>query len=181
MNHDESRSQDNGGQGTTLLGAPSRRGPMNVFPLWKNILVATVCLLGALFAAPNIFQPDPAVQIRSLDADASIGAAQKARVLAVLDKAGVAVIGVDEDDGSLLVRLQDEAAQLGARSLIADTLNDNVRRICGRVSASANDASVAARSRWQTHVAGIGFVRWRSLSAPGQYAGLYCWRGRQQR
>ena len=127
MNHDESRPQDNGGQGTTLLGAPSRRGPMNVFPLWKNILVATVCLLGALFAAPNVFQPDPAVQIRSLDADASIGAAQKSRVLAALDEAGVTVIGVDEDDGSLLVRLQDEDAQLGARSLISDTLNDNVR------------------------------------------------------
>ena len=125
MNHDESRPQDNGGQGTTLLGTPSRRGPMNVFPLWKNILVATVCLLGALFAAPNVFQPDPAVQIRSLDADASLGAAQKSRVLAALDKAGVTVIGADEDDGSLLVRLQDEDAQLGARSLIADTLNDN--------------------------------------------------------
>mgnify|MGYP001165395015 FL=1 len=125
MNHDESRSQDNGGQGSTLLGAPSRRGPMNVFPLWKNILVVTICLLGALFAAPNIFQPDPAVQIRSLDADGGISAAQKARVLAVLDKAGVAVIGIDEDDGSLLVRLQDEAAQLGARSLIANTLNRN--------------------------------------------------------
>ena len=125
MNHDESRPQDNDGQGTTLLGAPSRRGPINVFPLWKNILVATVCLLGALFAAPNVFQPDPAVQIRSLDSDASIGAAQKSRVLAALDKAGVTVIGADEDDGSLLVRLQDEDAQLGARSLIAATLNDN--------------------------------------------------------
>ena len=92
---------------------------------------------------PNVFQPDPAVQIRSLDADASIGAAQSPRVLTALDEAGVTVIGVDEDDGSLLVRLQDKDAQLGARSLISDTLKDNVREFVVALAQAPTTPKVA--------------------------------------
>ena len=125
MNHDESRSQDNGGQGSTLLGAPSRRGPMNVFPLWKNILVPNRMPTWSTLCGPEHF---PARSCRS-DSLSRRGCKYQCSAegsgLAVLDKAGVAVIGIDEDDGSLLVRLQDEAAQLGARSLIANTLNRN--------------------------------------------------------
>ena len=79
-NDDVRKSQNAGESGATLLGAPSRRGPMNVFPAWKYTLIGLICLLGAIYAAPNVFQPDPAVQIRSLDSDEAVGAAQRAQV-----------------------------------------------------------------------------------------------------
>ena len=123
MTNDDTRSQSGGGSGGTLLGAPSRRGPMNVFPLWKYMLIAVVCLLGLIYAAPNVFQPDAAVQVRALDGERGIGAAQRAKVTTALDAAGIQVSAIDQQDNSLLVRLLDEDAQLTARALIADTLN----------------------------------------------------------
>ena len=123
MTNDDTRSQSDGGSGGTLLGAPSRRGPMNVFPLWKYMLIAVVCSLGLIYAAPNVFQPDPAVQVRALDGERGIGAAQRAKVTTALDAAGIQVSAIDQQDNSLLVRLLDEDAQLTARALIADTLN----------------------------------------------------------
>ena len=123
MTNDDTRSQSGGGSGGTLLGAPSRRGPMNVFPLWKYMLIAVVCLLGLIYAAPNVFQPDAAVQVRALDGERGIGAAQRAKVTTALDAAGIQVSAIDQQDNSLLVRLLDEDVQLTARALIADTLN----------------------------------------------------------
>jgi len=36
---------------------------LNKFPLWKNLLVLFVILLGAVYSAPNLYPDDPAVQI----------------------------------------------------------------------------------------------------------------------
>jgi preprotein translocase subunit SecD len=36
---------------------------LNKYPLWKNLLVVLIVLGGALFALPNLFAPDPALQI----------------------------------------------------------------------------------------------------------------------
>ena len=96
-NDDETRSQNDGEAGGTLLGAPSRRGPMNVFPFWKYMLIGVICLLGTIYAAPNVFQPDPAVQIRALDSDDSVGVAQRAQVTAALSDANIGVIAIEED------------------------------------------------------------------------------------
>ena len=35
----------------------------NRFPLWKNVLIVLTLLLGILYALPNLFGEDPAVQI----------------------------------------------------------------------------------------------------------------------
>ena len=40
---------------------------MNRYPLWVNLLVALVILGGVLFALPNIFGDDPALQITRED------------------------------------------------------------------------------------------------------------------
>ena len=122
-NDDVRKSQNDGESGATLLGAPSRRGPINVFPAWKYTLIGLICLLGAIYAAPNVFQPDPAVQIRSLDSDEAVGAAQRAQVAAALSEANMGVKAIKDEGSSLLIRLANESDQLGARALIADALN----------------------------------------------------------
>jgi len=35
----------------------------NKYPLWKNLLILFVVLLGAIYSAPNLYPDDPAVQI----------------------------------------------------------------------------------------------------------------------
>ena len=34
---------------------------MNQFAWWKNLLIVLVCVIGALYALPNVFGEDPAV------------------------------------------------------------------------------------------------------------------------
>ena len=123
MRNDETNSQGTGEPGSTLLGAPSRRGPMNVFPAWKYTLIAFVCALGLIYAAPNVFQPDAAVQVRALDGDSPVGAADQAQITSALAQAGIDVIGLEDDGSSLIVRLAQEGEQLSARELIAETVN----------------------------------------------------------
>ena len=123
MRNDETNSQGTGEPGSTLLGAPSRRGPMNVFPAWKYTLIALVCALGLIYAAPNVFQPDAAVQVRALDGDSAVGAADRAQITSALAQADIDVIGLEDDGNSLIVRLAQEGAQLSARELIAETVN----------------------------------------------------------
>ena len=42
---------------------------MQPYPLWKTILLVVVTLLGALYALPNIYGEDPAVQINTTSGD----------------------------------------------------------------------------------------------------------------
>ena len=35
----------------------------NKFPLWKNLLVLLVISFGFIYAAPNLYPPDPAIQL----------------------------------------------------------------------------------------------------------------------
>ena len=96
---------------------------MNVFPAWKYTLIALVCALGLIYAAPNVFQPDAAVQVRALDGDSAVGAADRAQITSALAQADIDVIGLEDDGNSLIVRLAQEGAQLSARELIAETVN----------------------------------------------------------
>ena len=36
---------------------------LNKYPLWKYLLVLAVLLIGFMYAAPNLYAPDPALQI----------------------------------------------------------------------------------------------------------------------
>lgn len=36
---------------------------LNKYPLWKNILIALVIIVGAIYALPNLFGEDPAIQV----------------------------------------------------------------------------------------------------------------------
>ena len=35
----------------------------NRYPLWKNLLILIVVLCGFYYAAPNLYAPDPALQL----------------------------------------------------------------------------------------------------------------------
>jgi preprotein translocase subunit SecD len=91
------------------------------FARWKYILVAAVCLLGLLFALPNFFGTDPALQVARknhlpMDDYARQGIEQ------TLGQRGAAFLGSYLDDGKLLLRFGSVADQLKARDAVAETL-----------------------------------------------------------
>ncbi len=91
---------------------------MNKYPLWKNLLIITVVLLGLYYAAPNLYPPDPAVQISSQSPEVVIGERDIKRAERALEQGGVDYKSVEIGDENLIVRLPDAETQLEARRVL---------------------------------------------------------------
>ncbi|MFI0459533.1 MAG: SecDF P1 head subdomain-containing protein, partial [Candidatus Thiodiazotropha endolucinida] len=97
---------------------------MNQYPLWKNLMVLLVVLLGGLFALPNLFDQDPSMEI-SAQRDAVIDQTTESRVQQALDKVGITAKGMAQKNGKLLVRFLSSEDQLKAMDQIAAELGEN--------------------------------------------------------
>ncbi|MEW8104011.1 MAG: protein translocase subunit SecD [Candidatus Thiodiazotropha endolucinida] len=97
---------------------------MNQYPLWKNLMVLLVVLLGGLFALPNLFDQDPSMEI-SAQRDAVIDQTTESRVQQALGKVGITAKGMAQKNGKLLVRFLSSEDQLKAMDQIAAELGEN--------------------------------------------------------
>ena len=72
---------------------------LNKYPLWKYLLVLGVVCLGLLYAAPNLYTPDPALQITGESSAQVIDEATLRRATDALEEAGIDHFGeeIDED------------------------------------------------------------------------------------
>ncbi len=101
---------------------------MNQYPLWKYLLIGAVIFICALYALPNLFGEDPAVQISPAYArDIKIDETVQNTVETTLEEANIPFIpiNVDRDRTSkqLLVRFKDTDTQFKAYSLLRDALS----------------------------------------------------------
>jgi preprotein translocase subunit SecD len=71
----------------------------NKFPLWKNITILLVVTFGFVFAAPNLYPPDPAIQLSGQSGAMQIDAAVLQKVEQSLDEAGIAHFAGESDSG----------------------------------------------------------------------------------
>ena len=94
------------------------------FPRWKYVVILIVLALSALYALPNIYQKDPAVQITA-NRGGQVDDALRTRVLADLKQAGINTIGADKEGESLIVRLPDLQAQAAASARLRDSVGEN--------------------------------------------------------
>ncbi|WP_177418178.1 protein translocase subunit SecD [endosymbiont of Lamellibrachia barhami] len=94
---------------------------MNQYPLWKNLLVVIVVLVGAFFALPNIYDQDPSMEI-SGTRRATVDDTTMARITQAMEKAGVEAKGISSENAKLLVRFLNSEDQLKAKEAIADEL-----------------------------------------------------------
>ncbi|MEQ8262828.1 protein translocase subunit SecD [Pseudohaliea sp.] len=99
---------------------------LNKYPLWKYLLVLGVVCLGLLYAAPNLYTPDPALQITGESSAQVIDEATLRRATDALEEAGIDHFGeeVDADGRNALIRLRDRDAQLRAQARVARALGD---------------------------------------------------------
>ena len=91
--------------------------------LWRVLLLAAVVLSGILFALPNWFGSDPAVQISGRNAEIDTGT--EVAIRGALTEAGVTAVETRDDDGRLLVLFDSEDTQLLAKDAIAGALDPN--------------------------------------------------------
>jgi preprotein translocase subunit SecD len=99
---------------------------LNKYPLWKNLLVVLIVLGGALFALPNLFAPDPALQITGASSGQMIDGDILARAENALEAADIDFFGevVDDNGRNALLRLRERDAQLRAQAVVSRALGD---------------------------------------------------------
>ncbi|HEX2242107.1 MAG TPA: protein translocase subunit SecD, partial [Gammaproteobacteria bacterium] len=96
---------------------------MNHYPWWKNLLILGIVLIAAVYALPNLYPDDPAIQISQTKG--TLGKDIQARVRHVLKNAEITPKGIERAPNQLLIRFQDTEAQLKAKDLISDALGNN--------------------------------------------------------
>ncbi|PJG85439.1 protein translocase subunit SecD [Conservatibacter flavescens] len=97
---------------------------LNRYPLWKNLMVIFVVAIGALYALPNLYGEDPAVQIsgtRGQSADETT----LSQVQQVLTENQLSVKSITLEEGSILARFPNTDIQLLAKDKIAEKLGNN--------------------------------------------------------
>ncbi|MDX1528938.1 MAG: protein translocase subunit SecD, partial [Gammaproteobacteria bacterium] len=94
---------------------------INRYPLWKHLLIVVVLTIGIVFALPNVFGEDPAIQI-SAPRGAEIDAQLENRVRERLIAAKLEPKKIERSDRSLLVRFNDPEKQLNAQDELRNEL-----------------------------------------------------------
>ena len=94
---------------------------MNQYPLWKNLLVVAALAVAVLFALPNVFGEDPALQI-SLDDGSAMQEGGVAVVDAVLSNAAVDSEAPYLDQGRVMVHFPDVETQLATAEVLREKL-----------------------------------------------------------
>jgi len=97
---------------------------LNKYPLWKNLLILVVAALAFVYAAPNLYPPDPAIQVTPARAGAEMSEATLDQVRQALDKAGITYFGEEVNGSTALLRLGSTDSQLPAKSAIQRSLGD---------------------------------------------------------
>jgi preprotein translocase subunit SecD len=96
----------------------------NHFPLWKNLLVLLVFIIGIIYSLPNLYGDDPSVQVSSTQA-ITLGQEQASRIESEIKATGVAVKAFEFKDGRILARFNNTDDQLKIADLLRDSLGSN--------------------------------------------------------
>lgn len=95
---------------------------LNRYPLWKYLLILAVVAFGFVYALPNLYTPDPAVQISGQSSSVEVDQALVERVRGQLNQANIEIKSIELGENNILVRLAQEDAQMNARRQLQDAL-----------------------------------------------------------
>jgi preprotein translocase subunit SecD len=94
---------------------------LNQYSMWKNLLIVFVLLVATVYALPNLYGEDPALQLTSARAG-KLDAGLPATVIGALEDAGLAYKSIESDEYQILVRFQDTETQLKAVDYVKASL-----------------------------------------------------------
>lgn len=99
---------------------------LNTYPWWKNALIALVVAFGIFYASPNLYSPDPAIQISGESSGARIGEAELNQLTTAMDAESIEYFdaSVADKGTSALLRLRDREQQLKAQKVAQRALGD---------------------------------------------------------
>ena len=93
---------------------------LNQYPLWKYIMLVVVLVIGAIYAMPNLYGEDPAVQVSHRTK--SITNEDQLSIEQILKNGNIDFDRLEIIDGRLLARFNDETTQLRGAEHLKNTL-----------------------------------------------------------
>ena len=96
---------------------------LNKYPLWKYLLLGFIVLFTLVYAAPNLYGEDPAVQV-SATRGATVELSTLDKVQDILKQANITPKSTVLENGQILVRLSSSEQQLIARETISAQIGD---------------------------------------------------------
>ena len=97
----------------------------NKYPLWKYVLLLLLIIAGLVYAIPNLYPEDPAIEISAADRDVVVSEQTKTDVIAALQRAELDYKAIELEPDSLLVRFNNTDNQLSGSDILSATLGDN--------------------------------------------------------
>ncbi|EAM5835155.1 protein translocase subunit SecD [Salmonella enterica] len=96
---------------------------LNRYPLWKYIMLVVVIVVGLLYALPNLYGEDPAVQITGVR---GVAASEQTliQVQKTLQEEKIPAKSVALEEGAILARFDTTDTQLRAREALMSVLGD---------------------------------------------------------
>ena len=95
---------------------------MNRYPFWKYLLILFAIGLGFIYATPNLYTPDPAIQISGQSSALVIDDDVLNKVSTALEREGIEFFGGESKETAALIRLKDTEQQLAAKRIAQRTL-----------------------------------------------------------
>ncbi|NNM58193.1 MAG: protein translocase subunit SecD [Legionellales bacterium] len=97
---------------------------MNKYPRWKFGLLLVVLILGIVYAFPNLFGENPAVQI-SPHTGYTVDKAVNQKIVDILTSNKIPYTSISGDNNLLLIRFSNADNQIKANDLIKTAMGDN--------------------------------------------------------
>ncbi|MFN3880204.1 MAG: protein translocase subunit SecD [Nitrincola lacisaponensis] len=98
---------------------------LNRYPLWKNLLIVMVLVIAGIYAAPNLYPEDYAVQISGSRAIHQVDDRVMAQSVSLLEQEGISFKSAELENEAGMIRFDSSDAQLRARAALTRGLGEN--------------------------------------------------------
>jgi preprotein translocase subunit SecD len=95
------------------------------YPAWKYVVILLVLVISTLYALPNLYPDEPAIQITGAKAGSQIDASVLDQAEAALKAANLTSHGDSFDGKTALIRVHTSDEQLKAQDIVRRALGDN--------------------------------------------------------
>lgn len=111
---------------------------MNRYPMWKNILVAAMILIGLIYTIPNFFGESPAVQITPAKSTTKLDPELLKKVEAAFKQEKIEYDGVFQDARGVKARFKNTDTQIRAKDVLQANLGSDYTVALNLLSRSPN-------------------------------------------
>jgi len=111
---------------------------MNRYPMWKNILVAIMILIGLIYTIPNFFGESPAVQITPAKSTTKLDSALLGQVETIFKQEKIEYDGVYLDARGVKARFANTDTQIKAKDILQANLGKDYTVALNLLSRSPN-------------------------------------------